>query len=151
MTTSLLLALALTILPQTPATPMSAAAVKVTPKPVAEFEVSKLRGVIRRLAWNADNTQLYLQTAELGSDAQPKVLNHYLLDPATGSLKKAEAEPAWAADYYTWKSWKSAPGDDAFAIEVLKNSARPATHSHGRRHARRHRGRRVWRGRISLR
>lgn len=118
MTTTLLLALALTILPQTPVAPVSATAVKLTPKAVAEFEIAKLRGVIRRLAWNADNTQLYLQTAELGSDAQPKALNHYLLDAATGSLKKADTEPAWAAEYYTWKSWKSAPGDDAFAIEV---------------------------------
>lgn len=122
--TSLLLALTLSILPQSPAAAKPATEIKLAPKPVAEFEVSKLRGVIRRLAWNADNTQLYLQTAELKSDALPKALFHYLIDAATGTLTKADIEPAWAADYYAWKSWKSAPGDDKFAIELASEQRR---------------------------
>ena len=116
--TALLFALALSILPQTAAAPMSASTLKISPTQVAEFDMSKLRGVIRRLAWSTDSKQLYLQTAELKSDALPKELFHYLLDPANGSLKNVDAEPAWAAEYYTWKSWKSAPGDDAFLIEL---------------------------------
>lgn len=115
---SLLLALTLSTLPQSPAAPKPATELKLAPKPVAEFELSKLHGVIRRLAWNADNTQLYLQTAELGSDALPKTTFHYLIDARTGALTKADIEPAWATDYYTWKSWKSAPGDDKFLIDL---------------------------------
>lgn len=119
MTTSLLaLALTLSLLPQASVAPMAANAIKLAPKPVAEFEMSKLRGVIRRLAWNADNTQVYLQTAELKTDALPKENFHYVINVATGALTKVDAEPAWAAEYYAWKSWKSAPGDDAFLIEL---------------------------------
>jgi hypothetical protein len=125
--TTLLLALSLLLAPQ--ASPMSAQSVKVTPKPVAEFEMSKLKGVIRRIAWNADNTQLYVQTAELGSDAQPKALHHYLVDPSSGALKGADAEPAWAATYWEWKSWKAAPDeekDEKFVIEVSEEQRKNA-------------------------
>lgn len=124
--TALLFTLALTIFPQSTPAPISATAVRLSPKTVAEFEMNKLRGVIRRLAWNGDSTQLYLQTAELKSDALPKEFFHYLLNPSTGALKNVDAEPAWAADYYAWKSWKSAPGDDAFLIE-LATEQRKAT------------------------
>lgn len=125
--TTLFLALALSILPQS--APLSATAIKLAPKTVAEFDISKLHGVIRRLAWNADGTQLYLQTAELKSDALPKETFHYTLDAATGDLKKIDAEPAWAADYYNWKSWKSAPGDDAFLIELATEQRRSSATS----------------------
>lgn len=116
--TTLLLALSLMLAPQ--AAPLSAPSVKLAPKAVAEFEMSRLKGVIRRIAWNADNTQLYLQTAELNSDAQPKSINHYLVDPSSGALKNADAEPAWAATYWEWKSWKAAPDDEKFVIELAE-------------------------------
>jgi len=115
--TTLLIALSLFLAPQS-AAKLSAPAVSVTPKAVAEFNLSKLKGDIRRIAWNADNTQLYIQTAELKSDAQPKAFHHFLVNPVTGALKDTDAEPAWAAAYWEWKSWKSAPGDDAFLIEL---------------------------------
>jgi hypothetical protein len=121
---TLILALSLFLAPQT--SPMTAQSAKVTPKPVAEFEMSKLKGEIRRVAWNPDNTQLYIQTAELGSDAQPKALHHYLADPATGALKYADAEPAWAAAYWEWKSWKAAPDDEKFMIEVSEEQRKSA-------------------------
>jgi len=127
--TTLLLALALSILPQSAAGPISANAVKLTPKPIAEFELSKLRGVIRRLAWNADNTQLYLQTTELKLDALVKEAFNYVIDAATGAMKKVDAEPAWATDYYAWKSWKSAPGDDKFMIEVASEQRKASATS----------------------
>src|SRR3569832_1918007 len=104
--TTLLLALSLFLAPQ--ASLFTVLLVKITPKPVAEFELSKLKGEIRRVAWNADNTQLYIQTAELDKNAQPKALHHYLADPATGVLKDTDAEPAWAATYWEWKYWKAA-------------------------------------------
>ncbi len=127
--TALCLALALSILPQSASTPVAATAIKLAPKPVAEFELSKLQGVIRRLAWNTDGTQLYLQTAELRSDALVKATHHYLIDAGTGALKSVDAEPAWAADYYAWKSWKSAPGDNEFLIELSTEQRRSAATS----------------------
>ena len=122
--TTLLLALALSIPPQSPAAAKPATALMFSPRPVAEFELSKLRGVIRRLAWNTDNTQLYLQTAELKLDALPKETFHYLIDAVTGALTKTDVEPVWAADYHAWKSWKSAPGDSAFLIELTTEQRR---------------------------
>lgn len=119
----LLLALAL-FTPQSAAAPIAAKKTTVTPKVIAEFEMSKLRGVIRRLAWNADGTELYLQTAELRTDALVKEAFHYTLNPKSGDLKKVDAEPAWAAEYYAWKSWKSAPDDDKFLIELATETRR---------------------------
>lgn len=121
--TTLLIALSLFVAPQSAARPISASTVVVSARPVAEFEMSRLKGVIRRIAWNPDNTQLYVQTAELKSDAQPKALYHYLVDPTTGALKNVAAEPAWAATYWEWKSWKAEPGSEddkgeRFMIEV---------------------------------
>jgi len=113
--TSLLLALSLFIAPQTV---VSAQSLRLEPKPVAEFEMSQLKGVVRRIAWNADNTQLYVQTAELGSDAQPKKTYHYIVDPSSGALKDTSVEPEWAATYWAWKSWKAAPDDEKFVIEL---------------------------------
>lgn len=127
------LLIALTLLsapqaPQTPTTPALAAieakGIIITPKPVAEFELSKLQGVIRRLAWNADGTELYLQTAELQSNAQPKTFFHYLVNPTTGALRKVDDEPVWAADYWKWKAGRSAPGDDKFSIELAVEQRR---------------------------
>lgn len=123
--TTLLLALSLFLAPQS-ASPMSAASLRVTPKATAEFEMSRLKGELRRVAWNADNTQLYIQTAELNKDAQPKALHHYLADPATGALKDTDAEPAWAATYWEWKSWKAAPDDEKFVIEVSEEQRKSA-------------------------
>lgn len=121
---TLILTLALSILPQSAPAPMTATAIKLAPKPVAEFDLSKLRGVVRRLAWNADGTELYLQTAELKSDALVKETFNYVITASTGALKKVDNEPAWAAEYYEWKSWKSAPGDDAFLIELATETRR---------------------------
>lgn len=122
--TTLLLAFSLFLAPQS--APISAQSVTITPKPVAEFDMSRLKGEIRRVAWNADNTQLYIQTAELNKDAQPKALHHYLADPANGALKDTDAEPAWAATYWEWKSWKAAPDDEHFMIEVSEEQRKSA-------------------------
>mgnify|MGYP006267656403 CR=1 FL=1 len=124
-----LLFAALLLVGQTPVAPISAKDVKVTPKPVAEFEMSKLRGVIRRLSWNADATLLYLQTAELRNDALPKELFHYTLDPKSGDLKKLDAEPAWSVDYSQWKLGQSAPGEPTLKIEVASETRRNAATS----------------------
>ena len=121
--TTLLLALSLFFAPQSA---ISAQSVQLTMKPVAEFEMSKLKGVIRRIAWSADNTQLYVQTAELNSDAQPKAVHHYLVDPSTGALKDTAVEPAWAATYWEWKSWKAAPDDEKFMIELSEEQRKSA-------------------------
>ncbi len=124
--TTLLLALSLFLAPQTV---IRAQSVRLTPKPVAEFEMARLKGVVRRIAWSGDNTQLYVQTAELGSDAQPKKTYHYLVDPSNGALKDTSVEPEWAATYWAWKSWKAAPDDEQFMIELSEEQRKNAATS----------------------
>ena len=119
----------LLLVPQTALAPVNAKDVKVTAKTIAEFEMSKLKGVIRRLSWNADGTLLYLQTAELRTDALPKELFHYSLNPKTGELKKLDAEPAWSVDYSQWKLGQAAPGDPTMKIEVATETRRSAATS----------------------
>jgi hypothetical protein len=110
--------------PQSPA--LSASAMKVTPKKIAEFDISQLKGEIRILTWNDEGTELYLETAELKSDALPKETHHYILKAATGDLKKVDAEPAWSTSYREAMKFKSAPGDDAFLI-ALETEQRKAS------------------------
>ncbi len=113
--TTLLLALSLW-LPQSAA--MSASTMKLAPKRIAEFDMSQLRGEIRILTWSPDGTELYLETAELKSDALPKNTCHYILNAGTGQLKQIDAEPAWSATYRDAMKFKSAPGDEAFLISL---------------------------------
>jgi hypothetical protein len=116
--------LSLTSAPQSSS--MSASGITVAPKKIAEFDASRLKGEIRVLAWNTGGTELYLETAELGSDALPKGTYYYTLNAATGELKQIDSQPAWAAAYRASMKFKSAPGDDAFLIS-LETEQRRAT------------------------
>ena len=73
-------------------------------------------------------SQIYLAAMKRKDTAT--VLTHHLIDPKSGAVQKLDSEPAWAAKYWEWKSWKAAPGNPAFAITLdtqKKNeSARPA-------------------------
>ena len=118
--TTLILALSLVLplaaTPQSPA--MSASSIKIAPKKVAEFDVSRLKGEIRVLVWNGNGTELCVETAELKMDALPKATHHYLLNPGNGDIKEVDAEPAWVASYRDSMKFKSAPGDAAFLISL---------------------------------
>jgi hypothetical protein len=103
--------------------PVKADSLKLSdPKSVATITLDK--DVVRRLAWNADGTELYVQTAELKVDALPKTAFHSVINLAAGKIQRIDAEPKWAEDYHEWKSWKSAPGDDAFMIELATEQRR---------------------------
>jgi hypothetical protein len=111
----------------------SAEALKVgAPVAVAELDMGKLKGEPFRLAWSPGGKELYVQTAERDSVGAVKKARHYVIAAAGGGTpKNVEEEPAWAAKYWTWKSWKAAPGSPAFAIgveerrEIIKASQAP--------------------------
>lgn len=106
---------------QTPAPAVvSVAQVTVTPGPaVLEFDLGALKGTrLRQMAWSPDQTQLYLQTYDPNKDATVKELFHYLLSVTGGAPKRIDAPPAWAADYWLWKSGQTAPDDPAWKIDV---------------------------------
>jgi hypothetical protein len=114
-----MLFLLLTLLASQAGSATSAEALKVgAPVAAAELDMGKLKGEPFRLAWSPDAKELYLQTAELDQVGAVKKARHYVVPAAGGAAKEVEGEPDWAAKYWTWKSWKAAPGSPGFAISV---------------------------------
>jgi hypothetical protein len=104
--------------------PASATTIKLTPRIVTELDMGSLGGLVRQLAWSPDRTELYLQTYEPNKDASVKTLHHHILSAKTGAAKSVDAEPAWAQEYYGWKSAKTAPNDETFSIDVAATKQR---------------------------
>jgi len=112
-------ALLITVLAAQIGSATSAEALKVNaPVTLAELDMNKLKGVPYRLAWSPDRNELYVQTAELDGVGAVKKSRHYVMAAAGGAPKSVDEEPAWAVKYWTWKSWKAAPGSPSFAISV---------------------------------
>ena len=81
-----------------------------------QLDEDKLQGRPAQLAWSDTEDSLYLQTVE-GKTAGALKIRHYLLEkdrePAV-----LDSEPAWAREYWTWKSAKSYFGDRMMTIDV---------------------------------
>jgi dipeptidyl aminopeptidase/acylaminoacyl peptidase len=89
-----------------------------TPTKVAELDMGKLKGEPSRLAWSPDGSQLYVQTLE-GAFGQPSAkLRHYVFTVSDGTKKDLQAEPEWAAQYWTRKSGQASPDDGRLKIEL---------------------------------
>lgn len=83
------------------------------PATVAELDLGKLKGDLRRLSWSPDGSELCVVTAER------ETLSHaYLVSVATGAVSPADAEPAWASAYWVVKSDRYAPGRPSIEIAV---------------------------------
>jgi hypothetical protein len=86
------------------------------PTAVAELDLGKLKGDLRRVSWSADGSELYIQTAE-GAPPSEKV-HHYLVARIGGPVTPAESQPEWAERYWALKSDRSAPGNPSLMIDV---------------------------------
>jgi dipeptidyl aminopeptidase/acylaminoacyl peptidase len=92
-----------------------------TPTTIAELDLGKLKGDITRVAWSPDGTQVYIRTNEgEGLDAR---LHFYTVPAAGGAVAPVGREPDWAAEYWTFKSDRSAPGVDGLVIDVKTGKA----------------------------
>lgn len=101
------------------ATPPDVASITIAkPQQVAEIDVGKLKGEPARLAWSPDASQFYLQTAEMKRDGT-RTERHFVVSAANGAIQQIDAMPPWAAEYWQWKSHKTAPGLPAFEIQLL--------------------------------
>src|SRR5687767_13214346 len=78
------------------------------------LDAGKLKGEPIQLAWSPDGTKLFLQTA--GRDKAGMVVNprFYVMSASDGKPESIDAPPAWAAEYWAWKSGQAAPGSPAF-------------------------------------
>jgi hypothetical protein len=112
-----LLALLLSISPAqtSAATDVSTLAVSAATV-VAELDLGSLKGDLRQIGWAPDQNQLYVQTAE-GGGASPR-LHHYLVSVSDGAVVAAKEPPAWAQDYWAYKSDRFAPGIGSLFIDV---------------------------------
>lgn len=87
----------------------------------SSLDAGKLKGEPVQLAWSPDGTKLYLQTA--GRDKVGMVVNprSYVMSAADGKPEPVDAPPAWAAEYWGWKSGQAAPGSPAFRIDFKQD------------------------------
>jgi Tol biopolymer transport system component len=91
-----------------------------TPTLVTTIDAGKLKGEPTQLAWSPDGSQLFLQTNERDGQQMTIKPRYYVIDAAGGKIASADAPPAWALDYWTWKSNQYAPGSTTFGIEIKK-------------------------------
>jgi hypothetical protein len=106
------------LIAQNPA-PIAAAAAALTPsQPIVEIDTTKIKGDPARLAWSPDRSELYVQTVERDRQGAVKSAKHFLVSVEGRSMKSVDAEPAWAARYWTWKSGQASPGTGVMKIAV---------------------------------
>ena len=117
MMTTGLLVLAVTLAQTPPAKTWQVSA----PSQVGTIDTGKLKGEPTQLAWSPDGTKLFLQTSERDSIGMTKNHRFFLLSAADGKSEPVATPPAWAAEYWTWKSNQFAPGSTAFGIELKED------------------------------
>lgn len=88
------------------------------PAPLGSIDLSDVKGTPSRLSWSPDASQLYFQTLEGGFGKPDATLRHYLFSVSTGARTTLDAEPDWAAAYWTAKSWKMSPDPQPLEIEL---------------------------------
>ena len=87
------------------------------PAAIVEMDMGKLKGEPLRLAWSPEG-QLYLQTVERDTRRDVTTLRHYIVSTDGQPPKAVDAEPAWAAEYWSVKSAQAAPGLPSYKIGV---------------------------------
>ncbi len=108
-----------------PQTDLSRLAVS-SPDKIVTLDAKALRGMPSRMAWSPDGTRLYVRMSEYDRWGNETGRN-YLVDVAARRSAPTEAEPAWAVDYWTWKSAPAAPGRPSFAIRLDQVETRART------------------------
>lgn len=121
-TTMLTLALTLTpfdslALAQDRQVPSAKTAQVSAPAQVSTIDTGKLKGEPTQLAWSPDGTQLFLQTSERDAAGMTKNHRFFVMSVADGKPAPVNTPPAWATEYWTWKSNQFAPGSTMFGIQ----------------------------------
>jgi hypothetical protein len=86
------------------------------PNVVAELEVGTLKGEPRQLSWSPDGSQLALRTSE--GDKPTDRTSFYTVALSGGGVVAVQREPDWAAEYWAFKSDRSAPGIPGVQIDL---------------------------------
>jgi hypothetical protein len=86
------------------------------PTVVADLDLGKLKGELRRVSWSVDDSELALRTAE--GDKPADRVHFFIVGAAGGVVTAVDREPDWANEYWTFKSDRSAPGLPGVMIDV---------------------------------
>lgn len=97
---------------------VNAKTMKISPQQISTIDTGKLKGEPTQLAWSTDGTKLFLQTSERDSVGMTKNPRFFVLSTADGKIEHVDAPPAWATEYWVWKSNQFAPGSQTFGIEI---------------------------------
>jgi WD40-like Beta Propeller Repeat len=89
-----------------------------SPQVIVEVDTGKLKGDPGMLAWSPDGKDLYLQMVERDRRGAVTAAKHYVVAIDGKSLTGVDAQPPWAATYWTWKSNQTSPAAPAFKITV---------------------------------
>ena len=87
------------------------------PAEVAAIGSKEASGRPVRLAWNADGSQLYIRTSVFDRWAN-ETASHLTVVLATKQVVSLAAEPAWAAQYWSWKSSPASPADVSLRVDL---------------------------------
>ena len=118
-----LVAATLVLLAQAPGT-------AAPPATLTQIDTGKLKGTPSQLAWSPDGSELYLQTAERDSDGRFKKPRSFVIATSDPTPRAVENAPAWATEYWNWKSYKLPPNAEAPEIRVTQEMrSRLATES----------------------
>ena len=91
------------------------------PSTIAQLDSGKLKGEPTQLAWSPDGTQLFLQASQRDGQGMITKPRYYVLSASDGSVKSTDGPPAWATEYWAWKSNKFSPASPALAIDIKED------------------------------
>lgn len=93
------------------------------PATLTTLDARNMKGEPTRLAWSPDGSQLFIEThvRKGGVLSNPR---YYLFSRKDQELTSATDAPAWVSEYWSWKSYPSAPGLASFKIELNERDDR---------------------------
>jgi len=102
---------------QISSSPLDVTAIAVgAPTRVADLDLGKLKGELRRLSWSPDGTKMCVQTAD--GDKPADKVHVYIVTVEGGGIADVDREPDWAWSYWAFKSDRYAPGLPLIEIAV---------------------------------
>ncbi|HYT69534.1 MAG TPA: hypothetical protein VEL51_24155 [Vicinamibacterales bacterium] len=97
------------------------------PALVSTIDTGKLKGEPTQLAWSAEGDKLFLQTSERDKAGMIKNHRFFVMSASEGKPEPVGEPPAWATEYWTWKSNQFAPGSKTFGVDTPKVEERTVT------------------------
>jgi Tol biopolymer transport system component len=89
-----------------------------TPQTIVEIDTSDLKGQPVVLAWSSDGSDIYLQAVQRDRGGSVTSTRHYVVSVQSKTIKGVDTQPAWASNYWLWKSGQASPASASFKINV---------------------------------